>query len=392
MHSLLNRQEIKWGLLAIGVLIIPFWPPFWPLSLAVALVCLHAALGRVPLQPLRLLGAVVVGLSAVMQRVVSLQLPRLDNPELLLVVPFLFGSNMLVGAFIPRSQRLLRPGRLLGLGLIWLAFYLFAPLPGVTWTNLSQMGWFGWLLLLAGGFGLLVGDYHRPLQGLRDLRADSYWHGRRLTEQEEQVREGGRQGERSVQAVLETLDRQQYTCYHGVHLRSQHRQLPRSQEYDHIVVGPNGVFHLETKNWRGKVVVKPSGDWFRAKEDGSLQPWESPAEQVERHRQVLLSVLADVHVPVVGCLVMTNPSTSFEGLNHVPVRVIRVEQLKQLIESWRPEQPLGKELRAAVNQRIAANIISSEQFETGGKFIWQLWHWLLIDGALAALYFWFSQR
>lgn len=391
MQSMLNRQEVKWGLLVLALVIVPFWPVVLPFSLATVLICLHALGTQVPLKPVRLLGAVVLGVTFGVQKLVIIGLPRLDHPEVFSVVPFLYGINMAVGAFIPRAKRFLRSGRLIGLVVVWLALYLFAPLPGISWVNIANMGILGWLVLALGIFGIVVGDYYKPLAGLRDLYADSYWHGQRLTEQEEQVREGGRQGERSVQAVLEALNRHEYTAYHGVHLRSQDRQLPKSQEFDHIVVGPNGVFHLETKNWHGKVMIKPSGEWMRVKEDGTLYPWENPAEQLERHRKVLLSVLRDLYVPVVGWLVMTNPSTTFEGLNHTALYIIRVEQLKQLIETRRPEQPLSKEVRAKINQKIFANIIPAEQLEPGGKFVWRLWQWLVIDAVAAVLFFFATQ-
>lgn len=390
MQSMLNNQAVKWGLLVLALAIVPFWPVVSPFSVAIALICLHALGTKVPLKPLRLLGAVVLGVAFELQRLVSIGLPRLDHPEVFFVVPWLYGINMVMGAFIPRAKRLLRPGRLIGLVVVWLALYLFAPLPGISLLNIANMGIFGWLMLAVGSFGIVVGDYHKPLAGLKDLRADTYWHGQRLTEQEEQVREGGRRGERSVQDVLETLDRRQYTAYHGVHLRSQDRQLPKSQEFDHILVGPNGVFHLETKNWRGKVVIRPTGEWMRVKDDGTLYPWENPAEQIERHRKVLLSVLRDPYVLLEGHLVLTNPSTSVEG-DHAGLSIIRVDQLKQVIEARRPRQPLSKETRAKYNQRISDNIISAEPFETAGKFIWHLWHWLVIDAVAAALFFFATQ-
>jgi hypothetical protein len=392
MQKMFDRKEVKWGLIGLALLIIPFWPLSWPFSVAVILVCLHALGTKVPLEPLRLLGALAIGLTFGLLRLLNTALPGLDHPEVLVTAPFLYGLNMAVGAFIPRAGRFLRPGRLIGLGLIWLAFYLFAPLPGVTWTSLIGLGVMGWLLLAAGAFGLVVGDYHRPLQGLRDLRGDNYWHGQRLTEQEEQVREGGRQGEQAVQAVLQTLDWREYTCYHGVHLRSQDRQLPKSQEFDHIVVGPNGVLHLETKNWRGKVVIKPSGEWMRAKDDGTLYPWESPVLQVERHHKVLRSVLAELNIPVAGYLVMTNRSTQVEGTEHTNLSIIPVDQLKQLIEGISLDRPLSRAERKQIRRQIEANIIPADeakrQFAAGGKFIWHPWHWLVIDavGSLVFLY------
>lgn len=389
MDKFLNQRAVKWGLAALALTACVFRPELRPFAAGIILIAIHALWSGVAVHPVRLLGAAVLQSSISALRWLQVALPKLDYPELLLVAPFLFGVNMAVGAFLPRGRRLLRPGRLIGLALVWLACYLFLPTPGVLSSCWSKLPWFGWLLLVAGLFGLLSGDYRRPSVGLCDLRRDRYWHGRRLTEQEEAVRQGGREGEQAVREVLTALGRQ-YTSYHGVHLCSVDRGLPGSQELDHLVVGPNGVFNLETKNWRGKVLIKPSGQWLREGPDGKPEPWESPAKQVERHRQVLLSILRGLEVPIIDCLIMTNPHTVIEGLQHCKLRIIRVQQLQQLIRDWRPRQPLGKELQAEVKRRINESIIPAEQFEAGSRFVWRFWHWLAIDGVAACLFFWLA--
>lgn len=59
----------------------------------------------------------------------------------------------------------------------------------------------------------------------------------------------GAEGERAVARWLEPLEAQGYVALHG-------RRIPGQRgDIDHLVVGPTGVFVIETKNWSGKVEV-----------------------------------------------------------------------------------------------------------------------------------------
>lgn len=64
--------------------------------------------------------------------------------------------------------------------------------------------------------------------------------------------------------------------------------LPRrNDDVDHLVIGPNGIFALETKNHRGRIYWR-DGQWYQAKvsRKGRLQPEKAirdPSQQLKRN-------------------------------------------------------------------------------------------------------------
>ncbi len=63
--------------------------------------------------------------------------------------------------------------------------------------------------------------------------------------------ERGAEGERHTAAVLDTLPKGEWTVFHDLRWPGR-----RFANVDHVVVGPPGVFVIDTKNWSGTVVVR----------------------------------------------------------------------------------------------------------------------------------------
>lgn len=80
-----------------------------------------------------------------------------------------------------------------------------------------------------------------------------FWLNRKIdSDWDKQLREAhywrrGAEGEKVVAEILETQLSDDYHVFNDVHLPG------RKANIDHIVVGPSGVFVLNTKNWRGTV-------------------------------------------------------------------------------------------------------------------------------------------
>src|SRR5207237_10897504 len=69
----------------------------------------------------------------------------------------------------------------------------------------------------------------------------------------------GLSGERHVGQVMARELPQDYVLINGL-------KLPRGAgDIDHVVVGPSGVFLLETKTMAGRIVCRPDGTWHRTK-------------------------------------------------------------------------------------------------------------------------------
>lgn len=97
-----------------------------------------------------------------------------------------------------------------------------------------------------------------------------------------------------------------YRVLHGRAVRSK----SASQEFDHLVVGPNGVFHIEEKDWEGAVTFTSNGV-ERDKESHK----EDPTAQLYRHEFVLKELLRDnkLEADVTGLLCFTHPDCILAG-------------------------------------------------------------------------------
>ncbi len=95
----------------------------------------------------------------------------------------------------------------------------------------------------------------------------------------------GARGEERVARLLALLP-QTYAVFHGLKIGD------NAGDVDHVVVGPGGLFVIETKNWTGRVTVADG----RILLDGR-EPDRAPLEQVRRAADHFRSVLREVGGP-----------------------------------------------------------------------------------------------
>ena len=84
------------------------------------------------------------------------------------------------------------------------------------------------------------------------------------------VYKGGWEGEKQVAKLLSSTLSDDYYLMNGVHFGG-------GGDIDHVVLGPNGVFAVETKNWSGRITCKAT----TGKEGASA----SRVAQVSRQRK-----------------------------------------------------------------------------------------------------------
>ncbi len=149
------------------------------------------------------------------------------------------------------------------------------------------------------------------------------------------IYKGGSKGE---QDVIKTLNRNLNDDYYLIN----EVYLGRGGDVDHIVLGPTGVFVLETKNWSGKILC--DGDnWQRP----GKHPMGSPSLQVKRNTQKIKHlidsspVLRENGVWVEGIVVFTNQYSSL-NISNPTVTILKLQQLPSHITSQKnmltPEQ------------------------------------------------------
>ncbi len=149
---------------------------------------------------------------------------------------------------------------------------------------------------------------------------------------------GGSVGEESVADALNELD-DSYILLNGLVVP------PNRGDTDHIVVGPNGFYVMESKNYGGRISC--DGDqWSKVKvgRGGTVYTLEigSPSNQVKRNAKVLKDFILEhqgeifedkaPHLWVHGLLVFTNPDAEVE-LHNPTVEVVELDQLAEHIQS-----------------------------------------------------------
>lgn len=157
---------------------------------------------------------------------------------------------------------------------------------------------------------------------------------------------GGREGEEAVSAALKGLP-DSYVLLNGLVVP------PNRGDTDHIVMGPNGLFVVESKNYGGRISCE--GDtWSKLKVGRGGTSYNlkigSPSNQVKRNAKVLKDFILErkqkifgtnsPHIWVHGLLVFTNPDAELE-LSNPTVDVVELDNLAEHIASADSEYSLS---------------------------------------------------
>lgn len=108
--------------------------------------------------------------------------------------------------------------------------------------------------------------------------------------------------------------------------------VDESQEYDHIIIGRNGIFCIETKNYSGELRIEPSGDWVHVNDDEETG-MRNPVFQCDRHHALLQSILGN-QVPIVDVICIANDQAIIRGRENCPIAVIKYDQLSRYIQNY----------------------------------------------------------
>lgn len=161
------------------------------------------------------------------------------------------------------------------------------------------------------------------------------------------VYNGGWVGEKQVTKLLSSRLNDDYFLLNDLHLRN------GGGDIDHIVLGPSGVFVLETKNWSGEITCR-GDEWQRA---GKRNFKSSPSLQVKRNAAKIKHVIDSspslklLGVWVEGIVVFTNNRATLH-LNNPTVPILRLPQLASHITSQRSTAALSKQQLETIGKEI----------------------------------------
>lgn len=143
----------------------------------------------------------------------------------------------------------------------------------------------------------------------------------------------GRQGEENVEYALKWLPKG-YTLIQkndGIYLRC-FDVSEEKQEIDHIVVGENGVFVIETKYFKGNIIVDSYGNWEREC-DGKIEGLKNPVQQIDRHHKVISAILRDIvdENDIHDIICLAYDSCTVKGIDNSPIQIVKVDLIARNI-------------------------------------------------------------
>lgn len=189
------------------------------------------------------------------------------------------------------------------------------------------------------------------------------------------ITNAGQKGEDAVEYVLKWLRPYGYmpvekTCltkYGTISILFQNKSfINEAQEYDHIIVGKNGVFLIETKNYSGEITITKDGDWFQNKGTES-HGIKNPVQQCNRHAAIVKSIIPDI--PVTSIICIANDGVIIKGRSNCKIPIVKADLLQDFIEEYQTPVNLSKEEIEATLHTIDSYKVSEQLVLEEPKFI-----------------------
>jgi hypothetical protein len=117
------------------------------------------------------------------------------------------------------------------------------------------------------------------------------------------------------------------------------RSRGATEDIDHLIIGPNGIFHVETKNWHGSIRFTEDGI-----ERSQPEHHEDPTARLERQAFILNELLRanKLEADVTGILNFADQRCELEGSSPL-FTTVHLDQLVSIITKYIPDSPLSPE-------------------------------------------------
>jgi len=177
-----------------------------------------------------------------------------------------------------------------------------------------------WRLALAGGAGIGAAVLTGPLPSMARLTASLVavgvvgWRLRFRASAEASAWRTGARGERRTARRLRRLVRRGYVAFHDL-------AMPGSRaNIDHLLIGPTGVFVIDSKQYTGRIQQTPDGHVCH-----NYYPMDQQFETVRDEAGAVESILG---APVVPLLCVHGASVQWGGLSAQGVAIVPAGQLR----------------------------------------------------------------
>jgi hypothetical protein len=161
------------------------------------------------------------------------------------------------------------------------------------------------------------------------------------------IYKGGWQGEKQVVNLLTHMFSDDFFLLNDLYLQD------GGGDIDHIVLGPNGVFVLETKNWNGNISCN-GDEWHRS---GKRNFSGNPSRQVKRNVSKIQQIidgspnLKALGIWVEGIVVLTNNHATLH-VNNPTVTILKLTQLPNYLTTYRNSRNFSTEQLEVIGKEI----------------------------------------
>lgn len=171
----------------------------------------------------------------------------------------------------------------------------------------------------------------------------------------------GKIGETNIAHNLKFLKPTEYIVYNDIEILTDMFDVP--QNIDHLVIGPNGVFGIETKHLKGEIIVKSGSKWEKYV-DGNYGDVENPTQQVMRHENVLKSLLGD-DMPIVSIIAMGNYNTKVKSRNLCPYPIVDANNILPHIQEYKSNRVLSQKDIKSIDKILRKHIMFRKSVNAG---------------------------
>ena len=178
-----------------------------------------------------------------------------------------------------------------------------------------------------------------------------------LEEKKKAIVSAGIRGEQDVFYALKWLNKD-YKVISDKPIRIKNEKfIDEEQEYDHIVIGPTGVFLIETKSYSGLIEIDKNGNWKRRKNESDDWVGElNPLQQVRRHEKLIQSILPS-EIPVHSIVCLAKSNVIIDGIENSPLDIVKADMLAEYIENTKIGNVLNEIKILEVEKLIAKHIV-----------------------------------
>jgi hypothetical protein len=164
---------------------------------------------------------------------------------------------------------------------------------------------------------------------------------------------GGLEGEQQVVKLLKAKLSNDYYLINDAYFRDGYGDI------DHIILGPNGLFVIETKNWSGKISCQ--GDEWQRDMDHRISNSLSPSKQVKKNASRVRNAVESgktrekTRISVEGIIVFTNRHADLH-ITHPSVPVLRLWELPKFVTSFKDSGSYTRQQLEQIGKKILEHI------------------------------------